>query len=87
MNRDTDIMARTIYGEARGEYYVKDGGINSLIAVGNVIMNRSIERSRSISSICLILHILNIKLLTHTSFFGHKQGTVHFKKWSERFPW
>ena len=53
MNRDTDIMARTIYGEARGEYYVKDGGINSLIAVGNVIMNRSRERSRSISSICL----------------------------------
>ena len=26
--------------------------------------------------------IINI----YTSFFGHKQGTVHFKKWSGDFP-
>lgn len=37
---DIDILARTIYGEARGEYKCLDGGIASLIAVGNVVMNR-----------------------------------------------
>lgn len=36
---DIDILARTIYGEARGEY-AGEGGIASLIAVGNVVMNR-----------------------------------------------
>lgn len=36
---DIEVLARTIYGEARGEYE-KMGGIASLIAVGNVIMNR-----------------------------------------------
>jgi N-acetylmuramoyl-L-alanine amidase len=35
-----DIMARTLYGEARGEYSRPDGGLGALIAVGNVIMNR-----------------------------------------------
>ena len=32
------VMARTIYGEARGEYH--QFGKNSLIAIGNVIHNR-----------------------------------------------
>ena len=53
MDRDIEIMAKTIYGEARGEYAKKNGGFNSLIAVGNVIMNRSIEASTSIESVCL----------------------------------
>jgi N-acetylmuramoyl-L-alanine amidase len=35
-----DILARTIYGEARGEYDRLDGGLACLIAVGNVVMNR-----------------------------------------------
>ncbi|OJX13204.1 MAG: hypothetical protein BGO77_08520 [Caedibacter sp. 37-49] len=37
---DIDVLARTIYGEARGEYKRPDGGIASLIAVANVVMNR-----------------------------------------------
>lgn len=36
---DIDILARTLYGEARGEYRGQVG-IASLIAVGNVVMNR-----------------------------------------------
>jgi spore germination cell wall hydrolase CwlJ-like protein len=39
--QDVDIMARTIYGEARGEYFRADGGISSLVCVGNVICNRA----------------------------------------------
>lgn len=53
MNRDIEIMAKTIYGEARGEYAKKNGGLNALAAVGNVIMNRSLETSTSIESVCL----------------------------------
>lgn len=51
---DIDILARTIYGEARGEY----GGIGriaSLIAVGNVVMNRVKARGRygrTIQEVC-----------------------------------
>jgi spore germination cell wall hydrolase CwlJ-like protein len=37
---EIDILSRTIYGEARGEYLKKDGGLAALIAVANVIMNR-----------------------------------------------
>jgi N-acetylmuramoyl-L-alanine amidase len=40
MKDDIDILARTLYGEARGEYFRPDGGISSLIAIGNVIINR-----------------------------------------------
>lgn len=36
---DVEILARTIYGEARGEYSGRVG-IAALIAVGNVVMNR-----------------------------------------------
>lgn len=34
MNRDTDILARTIYGEARGE------SISGQEAIASVILNR-----------------------------------------------
>lgn len=37
---DVQILARTIYGEARGEYHHMEGGLASLIAVSNVVMNR-----------------------------------------------
>jgi len=37
---DLDILARTIFGEARCEYNYSQGGLASLIAVGNVVMNR-----------------------------------------------
>ena len=37
---DIDILARTIFGEARGEYEHVEGGISALIGVGNVVMNR-----------------------------------------------
>jgi spore germination cell wall hydrolase CwlJ-like protein len=53
MDKDIEIMARTIYGEARGEYRLRNGGINSLIAVGNVVMNRSRLSGRSVASECL----------------------------------
>ena len=51
MNREIEIMAKTIYGEARGEY--RKEGIKALEAVGNVIMNRSLATSFPVSSICL----------------------------------
>lgn len=38
--QDIDTVVRTIYGEARGEYAKKDGGLAALIAVANVIHNR-----------------------------------------------
>jgi N-acetylmuramoyl-L-alanine amidase len=37
-DHDIDILARTIYGEARGEY--TKTGLTALIAVANVILNR-----------------------------------------------
>ncbi len=37
---EVDVLTRTIYGEARGEYHRHDGGMAALIAVGNVVMNR-----------------------------------------------
>lgn len=51
---DIDILARTIYGEARGEYGGL-GGIASLIAVGNVVMNRVKAQDwygRTIQEVC-----------------------------------
>ena len=50
-----DILARTIYGEARGEYEHIEGGISALIGVGNVVMNRVKARSwygKSIEEVC-----------------------------------
>lgn len=37
-NMDVDIVARTLYGEARGEY--KTTGLSAFIAIANVIANR-----------------------------------------------
>ena len=37
---DIDILARTIYGEARGEFNRVQGGISSFMAVANVVVNR-----------------------------------------------
>jgi spore germination cell wall hydrolase CwlJ-like protein len=53
MDRDIEIMAKTMYGEARGEYANKNGGLKALIAIGNVIMNRSKESGDSTSTVCL----------------------------------
>ncbi len=50
---DLDIFARTLYGEARGEYTTS--GVGAFIAVGNVIMNR-FKRKRygdTIADVCL----------------------------------
>jgi spore germination cell wall hydrolase CwlJ-like protein len=50
---DIDIFARTIYGEARGEYATS--GLAALIAVGNVVMNRLTQKSwygASIREVC-----------------------------------
>ena len=51
MDKEIEIMAKTIYGEARGEY--KKEGIKALEAVGHVIMNRSLSSSLPVSSECL----------------------------------
>lgn len=50
---DIDIFARTLYGEARGEY--AKTGIAALIAVGNVIMNRFKRKKYgdTIADVCL----------------------------------
>ena len=56
MPGDIEIIARTIYAEARGDYNRRDGGLPALIAVGNVIMNRYKLQSwfgKTISEVCL----------------------------------
>lgn len=40
-DRDLDILARTIYGEARGELHHPTGGVESLHAVAWVVKNRA----------------------------------------------
>jgi N-acetylmuramoyl-L-alanine amidase len=53
-NHDIDIFARTLYGEARGEY--AHSGPAALIAVANVIMNRFKRKGRygqTITEVCL----------------------------------
>jgi N-acetylmuramoyl-L-alanine amidase len=53
---DIEVLARTIYGEARGEYAKQTGGLSSLIAVGNVIANRLLHPKKrfggTITEIC-----------------------------------
>ncbi|MBN9565445.1 MAG: cell wall hydrolase [Alphaproteobacteria bacterium] len=52
----TIIFADTIYGEARGEYCRPSGGLPSLIAVANVIMNRVKDPKRfgnTVEEVCL----------------------------------
>ena len=53
---EIDVFARTLYGEARGEFNRPDGGLSSLIGVGNVIMNRVEKKSwfgKTIQEVCL----------------------------------
>jgi N-acetylmuramoyl-L-alanine amidase len=52
---DTEILAKTIYGEARGEFNKLEGGLASLIAVANVVMNRVKKGffGNSIEKVCL----------------------------------
>ena len=53
---DIDILARTIYGEARGCLRQRDGGLAALIAVANVVMNRVVQQTwygKSIREVCL----------------------------------
>jgi spore germination cell wall hydrolase CwlJ-like protein len=55
MNRDIQILARTIYGEARGEYTHPEGGLSALIAIGNVVMNRLSQQTwfgKSVIEVC-----------------------------------
>lgn len=53
-DHDLDIFARTLYGEARGEYH--QHGPAALIAVGNVIFNR-LKRGgkygKTLTEVCL----------------------------------
>lgn len=53
--RDLDILARTIYGEARGELSYPDGGIKSLEAIGWVVKNRTkyMQFSPYIHKVCM----------------------------------
>jgi len=52
--QDINILARTLFGEARGEY--KECGPGALIAVANVIINRQKKEGRfgkTITEVCL----------------------------------
>lgn len=52
IKKDLEILAKTIYGEARGE--VLQYGISALIAVANVIINRKRKGfARTIAEVCL----------------------------------
>lgn len=54
-NDDLLILAKTIYGEARGELH--NFGLAALIAVANVILNRVKKRfASSVSDVCLMPH-------------------------------
>lgn len=44
---DVDVLARTLYGEARNQL------LNGIIAVGYVIKTRSKERNQTITEVCL----------------------------------
>lgn len=53
---EKEVLARTLYGEARGEYARLDGGLSALIGVANVIINRAKRKSwfgKSVSEVCL----------------------------------
>ncbi|MDR1488685.1 MAG: cell wall hydrolase [Holosporales bacterium] len=53
-NKSIEVVAQTIYGEARGEYYRENGGLPSLIAIANVICNRRNKAGEKlIENICL----------------------------------
>ncbi|MDR1551666.1 MAG: cell wall hydrolase [Holosporaceae bacterium] len=49
---DLDTLAKTIYGEGRGELY--RFGLSSLIAIANVVINRKNKRfAQTVSAVCL----------------------------------
>lgn len=52
-----DVLSRTLYGEARGEFMHPKGGLSALIAVGNVVMNRLKSNpewfGKTVSEVCL----------------------------------
>lgn len=53
-DQDIDIFARTLYGEARGEY--TENGLAAFIAVGNVIHNRlkrGEKYGKTLTEVCL----------------------------------
>lgn len=53
---DIDILARTIYGEARGLYAKTNGGLMALISVANVVVNRVRARTwfgHTLTDVCL----------------------------------
>ncbi len=53
-DHDLDILSRTLYGEARGEYI--QGGPAALIAVANVIVNRwrrGGKYGKTLTEVCL----------------------------------
>lgn len=51
-NQDIDIMARTLYGEARGE--LMKFGLAPIIAIANVILNRYKKNfAKTIKDVCL----------------------------------
>ncbi len=55
-SKAVDILARTLYGEARGEYLRRDGGISALMGIANVVMNRVRHQSwfgKTIEDVCL----------------------------------
>lgn len=55
MMSDIQILARTIYGEARGEYKKVNGGLSALIAVANVVINRTKQKNRfgrTVTEVC-----------------------------------
>jgi spore germination cell wall hydrolase CwlJ-like protein len=48
---DLDILARTIYGEGRGELY--KGGVAPLIAIANVVVNRKNKNfAKTVAEVC-----------------------------------
>jgi spore germination cell wall hydrolase CwlJ-like protein len=46
-------MAKTIFGEARGEYRRMNGDTRPLVAVGSVIMNRHAKSGKPVGRVCL----------------------------------
>jgi spore germination cell wall hydrolase CwlJ-like protein len=53
-DKSLEVVAKTIYGEARGEYLSKTGGLPSLIAVANVIRNRcTMANEDFIENVCM----------------------------------
>lgn len=53
--QDCDTLARTLYGEVRGEIAAIDGGVAALMAVGAVVRNRAQQQTwfgKTISEVC-----------------------------------